>query len=705
MPKLPHQPSMPIQDGIAATPARGARQLDLTNPARRQLLMAGLGSAMLPFFSACGDNKQATRQPPMLADRPVSQQRAGSLLGFQAIDTSSADAVIVSPGYHVDVIIPWGDPIRALAPVFKSDATNTSADQLEQIGDNHDGMAFFGLSAEGGWHNTRSEEGLLAVNHEYVNPEYLYAPGSDPTDWLLPFTAEKALKAQAAHGCSIVHLQRDQNGGMQHQLASRFNRRIHANTPMRLQGPAAGHALLQTVNDPTGTAVLGMLGNCGNGQTPWGTYLTCEENVTDYFGWVGPRQPSALERRYGLSAEGFGYRWHQVDPRFDLNTHPNEVNRFGWIVEIDPFDPDSTPIKRTALGRFKHENAALTIAPNGQVVVYMGDDERNEYLYKFVSAGRFDARNPSNPAHRNLLDDGTLYVALFDADAKTGDGRGAGLWIPLVHGQNGLNEANGFGSQAEILIRARQSADRVGATMMDRPEWIAVNPKLSGQVFVTLTNNDRRGGTTYNAADGTTPAASAEPPTDDANPRANNVWGHIIRWQEHDGDPTATSFTWDIFVLAGQPGIAPERAASANINASNLFNSPNGLAFDPAGRLWILTDGKNTNVGDFADMGNNQMFAADPTTGEIRRFLVGPSGCELTGIAMTPDNQTMFINVQHPGEVGNHPRAPKHADGRVYSRHDIALQPTAFSTWPIPNMRPRSATLVIRKMDGGEIGT
>lgn len=670
---------------------------------RRQVLLAGLGGAILPFFSACKSDNPRSPQLGLVGVAPESGTE--SLIGFQSIQTSTADLVTVAPGYRVTPIIPWGDPIRLHAPAFMPDASDSASAQAQQIGDNHDGMAFFGFDPHGRAFGDRSDEGLLAVNHEYINPEYLYAPGSDPTDWLLPFTAERALKAQAAHGCSIVHLRRNHGGDMAHDLASSFNRRIHANTPMLLQGPAAGHPLLKTAADPSGTQVLGMLGNCGNGQTPWGTYLSCEENVTDYFGWNGARNPSALERRYGLSAQGLGYRWHTVDPRFDLNANPNEPNRFGWVVEIDPFDPDSVPIKRTALGRFKHENAGLTIAPNGQVVVYMGDDERNEYIYKFVSQHRFDAANPGSDSNRTLLEAGTLYVARFDSGAEIGDRRGSGIWIPLVHGQYGLTEANGFGSQGEVLIRARQAADRVGATMMDRPEWIAVNPKQPGQVFATLTNNDRRGGNTSNAADGTTPAASAEPPIDDANPRAQNVWGHIIRWQEAGGDPTALSFTWDLFVLAGQASPDASRAASANIDASNLFNSPDSLAFDPAGRLWILTDGKCTNQGDFAGMGNNQMFAADPNTGEIRRFLVGPSGCELTGLALTPDGRTLFVNVQHPGEIGNHPRTPRHADGSLFSRNDIARAPKRFSTWPSGNMRPRSATLVIRRVDGGLIGT
>ena len=368
------------------------------------------------------------------------------------------------------------------------------------------------------------------MNHEYINPEYFYAPGSDPANWLLPFTLEKARKGQAAHGVSVLHVRRAADGSWSHVTSSPFNRRIHGNTPIALQGPAAGHALMITAADPAGNEVQGTLNNCGNGFTPWGTYITCEENFNGYFGWNGPRTPSALENRYGLSANGFGYQWHTVDPRFDLNATPNEPNRHGWIVEIDPFNPGGKPVKRTALGRFKHENAAVVVGRDGKVAVYMGCDERNEYIYKFVSAGSFDASNPYSAANRNLLADGTLYVARFDAGVTAGDGMGVGVWLPLVYGQGELTAANGFTSQADVLIRARQAADRLGATMMDRPEWVAANPKNPAQAYVTLTNNNRRGGTTSNNADGSTVAGSARPPVDEANPRANNVWGHILRF-------------------------------------------------------------------------------------------------------------------------------------------------------------------------------
>jgi secreted PhoX family phosphatase len=285
---------------------------------------------------------------------------------------------------------------------------------------------------------------------------------------------------------------------------------------------------------------------------------------------------------------------------------------------------------------------------------------------------------------------------------------GTGIWIPLVFGQNGLTEANGFTSQGDVMIRTRQAADRVGATMMDRPEWVAANPKKPGEVFITLTNNNRRGTPTEssNRPDGTSAAGSARPAVNDANPRSNNVWGQIVRWNEAGADATATTFVYDIFVLAGLPSVTDGRKPSANITAANIFNSPDGLGFDSFGRMWIQSDGSFANVGDFAGMGNNQMLAADPTTKEIRRFLVGPSGCEITGMAFTPDRKTMFVNVQHPGEVGSHPRAPKNAAGATITDNELARAPLTFSAWPaMAGGRPRSATVVIRKNDGGAVGS
>jgi secreted PhoX family phosphatase len=422
--------------------------------------------------------------------------------------------------------------------------------------------------------------------------------------------------------------------------------------------------MMKTAADPTGTRALGTLNNCAHGHTPWGTYLTGEENWAFYFN--GPDKPDAHQARWGLRKEGRGYRWHEHEERFDANKHPNEPNRFGWVVEIDPMDPTMTPIKHTALGRAAHEGAWTAQTRDGRVVVYMGEDAQFEYIYKFVSR---DAVKPGGfAANRELLDHGTLYVARFDADGKGG-------WIELAAGKNGLTADKGFASQGDVVIKSRQASDLLGATKMDRPEWVAIDPK-SGEVYCTLTNNSRRG-------------ADKQPAVDAANPRANNTMGHIIRWKE-DGDFDAASFRWNHFVHAGDPANA--RAEAKGNAQGDIFGCPDGLAFDDRGVLWIQTDAHATQMykGEFARIGNNQMLACDPASGEIRRFLTGPVNCEVTGVTWTPDGTTMFVNIQHPGETPS-------------DRSDPA-EPSKFSKWP-GGGRPRSATVVVRRHDGGVIGS
>ena len=475
----------------------------------------------------------------------------------------------------------------------------------------------------------------------------------------------------AAHGVSVVEVERGAPGNLwQVARPSRYARRITAATPTRVAGPAAGHPMLRTNADPTGTRVLGTLNNCAHGFTPWGTYLTCEENWSYYF--EGPTQPDAHQKRWGLRSGGGFFRWHEHEKRFDARLEPNESNRFGWVVEIDPFDPQSTPVKRTALGRAAHEGAATAQTKDGRVVVYMGEDARFEYLYKFVS--RDPVRSGGFAANRELLDHGTLYVARFDAD-------GSGRWLPLVHGQGPLTAAAGFADQGEVLIKSRQASDLLQATRMDRPEWTAVDP-ISKEVYVTLTNNSQRG-------------ASNQPPVDAANPRAYNTMGNILRWRE-DGDLDATRFAWTHFVLAGDP--ANERPEARGNIRGDKFGSPDGLWVDPRGVLWIQTDVSPSALGkgDYARLPNNQMLACDPTRSaadggpDIRRFLLGPAGCEVTGVVTTPDLRTMFVNIQHPGESAS-------------ERGDPA-NPSKVSSWP-DGGRPRSATVVITKDDGGVIGT
>ncbi|MEI4931608.1 PhoX family phosphatase [Aeromonas caviae] len=613
-------------------------------PAFNRLIEAGLSRR--GFLKGVG----AASMVAFFAASPVAQAVAAAtrpLLGFQAVPASVADTIVVPPGYKAEVLIAWGDALFTDAPAFAQD--NDAKAQARQFGDNNDGMSFFPLGPD---------RALLAVNNEYTNYEYLFEDGGKT------LSAEAVAKAQAAHGVSLVELVRI-DGKWQANPKGGLNRRITATTPMTLSGPAAGHALLKTQADPEGRTALGTFNNCANGQTPWGTYLTCEENFNGYFGSEGKPELDQRAARYGLTAEDAGFGWHRFDERFDLAKHPQEPHRFGWVVEIDPRDPASTPKKRTALGRFKHENAAFTVNQDGRAVVYLGDDERGEHIYRFVSKNKVAPGN--DPANRDLLDEGTLYVARFEA--REGELKGTGQWLPLVHGQHGLTRENGFADQGEVLIFAREAATRLGATTMDRPEWVAVHPHRA-EVYCTLTNNKNRG-------------LKENQPLDGANPRAENPYGQIIRWRPMGDDHGSDRFEWDLFLLAGNPGVHKEglMAGSANIHPDNMFNSPDGIGFDEAGRLWIQTDGDYSNEKQFAGMGNNQMLCADPASGEVRRFLTGPVACEITGLTFTPDWRTLFVGVQHPGEEG----APSHfPDGG-----------TAI---------PRSAVLRITRDDGGIIG-
>jgi hypothetical protein len=502
------------------------------------------------------------------------------------------------------------------------------------------------------------------MNHEYYDPNMLTPDGAREN------SREKVRKGMHAVGVSVIEMTRSGERWRVNR-PSRYARRIHAATRTQISGPAAGAPLMRTALDPSGREAFGTFAGCAHGWTPWGTYLTCEENFQFMFFKDGQRD--AAQTRYDVPSRP-RYRWFEHDERFDAGRHPNEFHRFGWVVEIDPFNPVAAPVKRTAMGRFSHEGACPLVGHDGRVAFYMGDDRAFEYIYKYVT------RDPWNPndrgANREMLDHGTLYVARFDAD-------GSGTWLPLVFGQNGLNAANGFASQADVLVRARLAADVVGATPMDRPEWCAVHPQ-SGEVYCTLTNNTGRG-------------RAGRPGADAANPRANNVFGHIIRWRE-DGSAqgktnvAAARFKWEVFALGGDPQSSDP--AKRGQFSGDVFGSPDGLFFDRRGVLWVQTDISPSalNTGDYARLGNNAMFAVDPATGAFRRFLTGPRGAEITGLTSTPDGQTFFVNIQHPGE------GPKPID---------PSNPRQYSNWPDfdPTGRPRSATVVIRRNGGGIVGS
>jgi hypothetical protein len=590
----------------------------------------------------------------------ASTGRGAGSPGFTGIAVSTDDTVRVPPGYSSTVLYAWGDPIghASGSPAFKPDASNTADEQALQAGMHHDGIHYFPLPYGSG----NSTRGLLALNHEYTDDGLLHPGGF--ANW----SAEKVRKSQNAHGVSVIEIE-SRNGRWSVVRPSKYARRVTARSAISISGPAAGSPGMRTAADPSGRQALGTVNDCAHGHTPWGTYLTCEENWDNYFvNSTGTQMTD--HRRNGITPKGRGYRWSEFDERFDAGKHPNEPNRFGWVVELDPYDPASMPVKRTALGRFSHEGAWPSMTSDGRLTIYLGDDRAFEYLYKFVSRDRVNTSDRA--ANRDLLDHGTLYVARFHED-------GDGEWVALLHGQGRLNAENGFADQAEVLIKTRLAADAVGATRMDRPEWIAVHPRTR-EVYCTLTNNANRG-------------TARVPGLNAANPRSNNVFGHIIRWREDGNDPAARKFKWDIFVFAGDPQ-HHEEEKRGNIKG-DAFGSPDGLWFDDSGLLWIQTDVSTStlNKGHFERLGNNMMLCADIRNGEIRRFLTGPRGCEVTGVIMTPDARTMFVNIQHPGESPSErsdPNAPK-----------------GVSSWPdgAAGGRPRSGTIVIRREDGGIIGT
>jgi uncharacterized protein len=687
---------------------------------RRNFLRGSLGAAAMV---AVGGGVAAAAMSSPASAKPVARAIAAAYLkspspagaiGFASVAPNlylypADDAVIVPPGYSARVLVAWGDSLSKEANWDPASAMDEET-QLHCYGSHTDGMHYFPFpQAKSQQANSR---GLLVTNSEYCDPPLVNNVKPAANYATVTMTLDMVRAQQAAHGVNVVEVQ-EKNGTWSVRRGSAFNRRITGNTPCRISGPAAGHELMKTAADPGGKRVLGTLNNCAHGYTPWGTYLTCEENWNGYFSNETGDVEGELDldrkfniitgqTRYGVIKGGFGYRWHEVDERFRADLHPNEPNRFGWVVEIDPRNPQSTPIKRTAMGRFKHESAQLVVDRSNRVAFYMGDDERNEYVYKFVCA------KPLNPAgkstDRDMLDKGTLYVARFNAD-------GSGKWLPLVWGQNGLTPANGFADQAELLVKTRQAADRLGATMMDRPEWTAAHPE-TGEVYLTLTNNNRRGSTpaSSNSVDGTTNAGSARPPVDAANPRPDNDYGHIIRWREKHAAVTATEFEWDIFAQCGDKAVDPtvkKLGASynpaghdgylGNINGDD-YGAPDGLWFDKDGRLWIQTDQVGNATGDFANIGGNTMSCADPATGETRRFLTAPKNCEVTGVISTPDGKAMFVGIQHPGEDWT----DNYTDNSTWP--DSGRNgPTAFSNEPVA--KPRSGVVVITKDDGGVIGT
>ncbi|WP_318446296.1 PhoX family protein [Photobacterium leiognathi] len=660
------------------------------NLQRRSILKGGLGvSAMtaLGAFGLAGCNSSSSTEgtTAKVADR------SQAVLNFDSIPGSLTDAVSIPPGYTAQVLVPWGTPLNANGNVWKNDGTNDSTDQLNALGMHHDGMHFFPL-------NEASTDGLLCINHEYIDQQALH-PNWDKD-------AERAKEVRTdideirkeinAHGISVVRIKLKDN---QWQLIDNdpLNRRYTGATVMDLSGPLAHSELTVTRFSPDGSQARGTLNNCGNGYTPWGTYLTCEENWPGYFTNTGTRTEE--QDRIGISGTGKylqgRYKWETLaghdEERLDefarfnlaptgnssLDDYRNEANGHGYIVEIDPYTKNSRAKKRTALGRFRHEGCTFGKLEEGKpVVFYSGHDSRFEYLYKFESTALWDPADAS-PSNRLLtgdkyMDEGTLYVARFNEDST-------GTWLPLTLDSittSGDTLASHFNSLAEIIVNTAGAADLVGATPMDRPEWAAVDP-FTGSVYLTLTNNTKR-------KDSTNPA----------NPRLNNKFGHIIRWDEGENP---TEFDWDIFVF-GSPSNGDEETNRSGLTDLNQFASPDGLAFDQRGIMWIQTDNGADEVEEYTndqmlavvpsqllDSDDNQTVVSSANQADLKRFFVGPNGCEVTGFTISPDYTSLFVNIQHPSNWPYSDNAAEAAPGGT-------------------EVRPRSSTVVIRREDGGEIG-
>jgi secreted PhoX family phosphatase len=638
--------------------------------ARRTFLK---GAAAVPVLLAGG----ALFQP----DEAQARSGHGGGLGFTPIAPSTIDDVVVPSGYRYEVLLRWGDPLFHNAPSFDP-ANQTAAAQRKQFGYNCDFVGYFPLDDDdrerhhGGSWRGQDRRGLLCVNHEYTTGHDMFA------GYVAGAVKEQVDIEIAAHGGSVVEIKREWSD-WRYVKSSRYNRRITGDTQIKITGPAAGHPLMRTSGDPTGRMVLGMLNNCAGGKTPWGTWLTCEENFNQYFAnnaLVADADIKAAHTRYGVTSGATGRRWENFYDRYDASKEPNEPFRFGWVVEIDPYDPDFVPRKRTALGRCKHEAATTAVSKSGKVVVYSGDDQQFDYVYKFVSRGTYRGRKGRHHDTDDLLDEGTLYVAKFADD-------GTGEWLPLTIKNPVLAAA--FADQGEILIKTRLAADLLGATPMDRPEDCQANP-VNGKVYLTMTNNSARTAIHPDAGS----AAS--------NPRVPNFNGHIIELSEHRGDYASTTFTWDIFLLCGNPninlltdpddvvpGLPPEAtfyAGFADATKLGHIAAPDNIAFDSKGNLWIATDGQPSSN----DIGRpNDAIHVVPTEGRerghLRQFASGPKECEICGPEFSDDERTLFCAIQHPGE-----------DGGI---------PNTISNWPDRNSIARPSVVAIRHRDNRKVGS
>ncbi len=611
-----------------------------TSPAAASLVTGSSGG------SAGSDPALQADSADGAAAAPAS---TGASLGFTPIMLNDLDEVVVPDGYESKVLMRWGDPLSE--GVDRMTATNASRELQEQtFGWNADLNAYFPLERHS---SGRASSGLLCVNHEYTEGARMFSD----------YDAASPTKQQvdveiASHGMSIINLESTPDGEWSVNLDSEHNRRLTGFTPMEITGPLASHELLETSADPTGRLVHGMLNNCAGGKTPWGTVLTAEENFHQYFANNDLNNNPFLRevnKRYGVPEGASRRQWELHHRRFDLSQEPHEINRFGYIVEIDPHDPSFVPRKRTALGRFKHEAATTALADSGQVVVYSGDDERFDYLYKFVTAGLYD--EDDRQANLSLLDSGVLYVARFHDD-------GTGEWLPIVAG--GTGPLAGF-SQADVLLNTRGAADLLEATPMDRPEDVEVNPR-NNRVYVCLTNNTRRAAGDENAV----------------NPRAENQYGHVLEITEDGGDLASLTFTWEFFLICGEPSDPSTWFAGFDKSSVSPIAAPDNLAFDERGNVWIATDGQPRTLEI-----NDTLFAVPSSgsdRGNVQPFLSVPRGAEVCGPEFTPDFESLFVNVQHPGEASAGPEDPQ-------------------SLWPDGEWPPLPSLVAVTRTGGGRIGS
>ncbi|MBU0642576.1 MAG: PhoX family phosphatase [Alphaproteobacteria bacterium] len=569
-----------------------------------------------------------------LLSSTTAARAEGMGFAFKPIDIATDHDIHVPEGYQWKVLARWGDALFSDAQDAYSPETGVDVSKSDRVfGENTDGMELF----------TDGDKQIITVNSEYVNPKINLPAASEG----MPQNADEVMLLKNMQGVTVMEVA-DTGNGYEIVVDSPYNRRITHETQMTMDGPAAGSDLVKTNADPEGMSPKGTMNNCGSGKTLWGTYLTCEENFNGYFGATGEYDVTDEFKRYGIGGEG-RYAYEKFDPRYDLSKEPNEPNRHGWVTEVNPLDPNSTPIKHTALGRFKHENAEMVQAADGRVVVYMGDDERGEFIYKFVSNGVYTEGGSTE----GLLSDGTLYVAKFNDDMS-------GEWLALTPETTGM-------SIEDILVFSRIAGSKVGATTMDRPEWVAAHPSKV-EAYCALTNNKNRG-VKPNAGGDETPASGP-------NPRESNNFGQIVRWMPAGEDHAADAFTWDLYVMAGNPSVYDNvYAGSKNVTAGNMFNSPDGMAFSSDGYLWIQTDGDDSNEGEFEGQGNNQMLVGNTETGDIGRFLTAPNGAEVTGLCWSADKKVAFVGIQHPG-----------------------------GSWPDGAGKPRSSVISVWREDGALIG-